>query len=182
MDIETMLLPMDISGKRHHLKLNITEILKHEIILGIPQLQASNPRVNWRNNQLYQDTLGSRSVTKKRLYGTLNKPERTLRIFVITKESKLSLKRAIPEEYRQYNKLFSDELETGLLEYSQQDHKITLQPGKELGFHKMYPLNKTQQKALDKYLNKNLRKGYIRPLVSLAGYLILFVPKKNRKL
>jgi len=49
-------------------------------------------------------------------------------------------------------------------------------------FLKIYRLNKTQLKALREYLNKNLTKGYIRPLTLLAGYSILFVLKKNGKL
>ena len=36
--------------------------------------------------------------------------------------------------------------------------------------------------ALKKFVKKNLKKGYIQPLQLLAGYLVLFIPKKNRKL
>jgi hypothetical protein len=35
---------------------------------------------------------------------------------------------------------------------------------------------------LRSYLEKNLEIGYIRLSISLAGYLVLFVPKKDRKL
>ncbi len=43
--------------------------------------------------------------------------ERPLGIYVITREPKASIME-IPEEYLKYSKLFSDELEIGLLEYS----------------------------------------------------------------
>ena len=36
--------------------------------------------------------------------------------------------------------------------------------------------------ALRKFVKENLKKGYIQPLQLLAGYLILFILKKNRKL
>ena len=36
--------------------------------------------------------------------------------------------------------------------------------------------------ALLEYLEKNLKKGYIKPLISPAGYPILFILKKDRKL
>ncbi|AEO53141.1 hypothetical protein MYCTH_2052509, partial [Thermothelomyces thermophilus ATCC 42464] len=39
-----------------------------------------------------------------------------------------------------------------------------------------------QNEELKRYLEENLRRGYIRLSTSLAGYLILFVPKKDRKL
>ena len=37
-------------------------------------------------------------------------------------------------------------------------------------------------KELRKYLNKNLNKGFIRELESLAGFCVLFILKKNSKL
>ena len=36
--------------------------------------------------------------------------------------------------------------------------------------------------ALKEFVKENLRKGYIQPLQLLAGYLVLFIPKKNGKL
>jgi len=36
--------------------------------------------------------------------------------------------------------------------------------------------------ALKEFIQENLYKGYIRPLQSLVGYLVLFIPKKNGKL
>ena len=36
--------------------------------------------------------------------------------------------------------------------------------------------------ALREFIKENLRKGYIQPLQLLAGYSVLFIPKKNGKL
>ena len=40
----------------------------------------------------------------------------------------------------------------------------------------------TENLALREFVKKNLRKGYIRLLQSLVRYLVLFIPKKNKKL
>ena len=40
----------------------------------------------------------------------------------------------------------------------------------------------TENLALKEFIKENLRKGYIQLLQSLAGYLVLFILKKNRKL
>ena len=40
----------------------------------------------------------------------------------------------------------------------------------------------TENLALREFIKENLRKGYIQLLQLLAGYLILFIPKKNGKL
>ena len=39
-----------------------------------------------------------------------------------------------------------------------------------------------QLKVLQEYINKNLKKGFIKKSILPAGYLILFAPKKDKKL
>jgi hypothetical protein len=185
-DTEVAQLPMNICGKIHYLTLDITEISTHDVILGIPWLRASNPRVNWRTGHLQWDIPGSGSVPEQR-HGRRPCPsneheERALRIYIMTKELKATTAADIPGEYQRYAKLFQPELETGLPQHGKWDHEITLKPGAEPKFHPIYPLNETQLQALREYLDENLRKGYIRPSKSPAGYPILFVPKKNGKL
>ena len=43
----------------------------------------------------------------------------------------------------------------------------------------MYPMSKNQLKEVQTYLDENLKKGFIQPSKSPAGYSILFVPKKD---
>lgn len=181
-DMEVAQLPIDIQGTKHHVTLDITVISKHDVILGIPWLRASNPRVNWRTGQLHWDLPG-RDYDKKsgRRTAPSSNHERPLGIYVITREPKASTTE-IPEEYSKYSKLFSEELETGLPDHSRWDHEIKLQPGTEPTFNKIYPQNPEQDKALKEYLEDMLRKGYIRPSESPAGHPILWVPKKNGKL
>ena len=40
----------------------------------------------------------------------------------------------------------------------------------------------TKNLTLREFIKENLRKGYIQPLQLLAGYLVLFILKKNGKL
>jgi hypothetical protein len=40
---------------------------------------------------------------------------------------------------------------------------------------------KANLKTLREYIDKNLKKGFIRPSSSLAGSLVLFIPKKDGK-
>ncbi|CAJ2503380.1 Uu.00g107740.m01.CDS01 [Anthostomella pinea] len=102
----------------------------------------------------------------------------------MTKESKPIHEARVPEEYQQYGALFSrkHDTETGLPERSRRDHSVPIQEGQHPRFFPIYGLNNTQWKELQEYIDKNLTRGYIRPSISPAGYPILFVPKKNRKL
>ena len=88
----------------------------------------------------------------------------------------------VPPQYRKYKELFSEELDTGLPQYSEWDHKIELRDGKTPKFFKIYNLNETELNTLREYLEENLRKGYIRRFKLLAGYFIIFILKKNNKL
>jgi hypothetical protein len=184
-DMETAPLQVTIQGHDHQMKFDITEISQHSIVLGIPWLRESNPRVNWRTGHLQWET-PRRELASAESRPCEDKPARNFRralmiCYTVTETQSSSL-RAIPPEYLVYDKLFKPELETGLPEHSRWDHEINLQPGKEPGFHRIYPLNEIQLKALRKYLDENLKKGYIRPSTSPAGYPILWVPKKNGEL
>ncbi|KAF4339822.1 pol poly [Fusarium beomiforme] len=88
--------------------------------------------------------------------------------------------RNIPKEYRIYDKLFKEELDTGIPEYSLWDHEILL-TDENLPFQKIYPLNQTELEALREYLDEMLKKGYIRESSSSAGSAMFFVPKKTGK-
>jgi hypothetical protein len=88
----------------------------------------------------------------------------------------------VPAQYRIYEKLFAEELETGLPPFSRWDHKIDLIDGASPTFHPIFNLNVTQLQTLKEYITEMERKGYIRESTSSAGYPVMFVPKKNGKL
>ena len=69
-----------------------------------------------------------------------------------------------------------------MAEHTPWDHAINLEPGMHLRFFPTYKLTKTKNQALKEFVQENLRLGRIRPSQSSAGYLVLFTPKKNRKL
>jgi hypothetical protein len=43
-------------------------------------------------------------------------------------------------------------------------------------------MSKKELQELKAYIDKNIKKGFIRPSELPAGYPVMFVPKKNRKL
>jgi len=57
-----------------------------------------------------------------------------------------------------------------------------LKEGTEFKFHYIYSFNNNKLEVLRKYIEENLKKGYIRPLRSLTKYPILFIFKKDDKL
>ena len=78
--------------------------------------------------------------------------------------------------------MFKGKAHKKLLEHQDWDYEITIEVGKKPTYRPIYALSKIKLKALRDYLDKNLKKGFIRPSTSPAGYPILFVLKKDGKL
>ncbi|RKK36831.1 Transposon Tf2-6 polyprotein, partial [Fusarium oxysporum f. sp. cepae] len=97
---------------------------------------------------------------------------------IAAKESDERLKN-IPPEYRIYEKLFQEELDTKLPQHTDYDIEIVLKDGKNPKFFPIYNLSQDELGTLREWINDMLRKGYIRPSKSSAGYAVMFVPKPN---
>jgi len=69
--------------------------------------------------------------------------------------------------------------EMSLLKHKPWDHKILLLKDKQPKWMPLYSMSEDQLKKVRTYLDKNLKRGFIRSSKSLAGYLILFVSKKD---
>ncbi len=66
--------------------------------------------------------------------------------------------------------------------YSKWDYAINLINRTSPIFYKIYSLLLIELDILCEYLNKILRKRYIKPLISKVEYLVIFILKKNSKL
>ena len=78
--------------------------------------------------------------------------------------------------------MFKEEAHEKLPKHQDWDHIIPIEEGKKLTYGPIYALSKTELKTLREYLDENLKKKFIQPSTSTAGYPILFVPKKDGKL
>ena len=89
----------------------------------------------------------------------------------------------LSEEYRDFIKLFVNETsEETLSAHQSWDYKILIIKDKTSEKTLIYSLLSEKLKALHMYLNENLKKEIIRESQSFAGYLILFILKKNKTL
>jgi hypothetical protein len=88
----------------------------------------------------------------------------------------------LPERYRRWASVFSEEEINRLPDHTEYDHKIQLVDGVQPPFGPIYPLSEKELQALCKYLRKELAAGKIRELKSPAGAPIIFVPKPDGSL
>jgi len=193
-----------IQGQNQRLRLDVFDLADHDIILGIPWLREYNPQIDWITRTLSwkncDDTTSSKPahrqrsmVDEKTIRRIASKPTRKRQKAVTSTDRRKSLpdvrvleKRVtpdIPQEYAEFRKLFEEELgKEALPKHQPWDHEIKLEEGKKPGFQPIYGMSEKELQELRTYIDVNIKKGFIRPSESPAGFPVMFVPKKNGKL
>src|SRR5213075_342584 len=85
----------------------------------------------------------------------------------------------IPAEYHDFADLFSKKKADEIPSYGPYDHKIPLIEGSTPHWGPIYKLSPVELETLSKYIEENLRKGFIRHSQSPYGAPIVFARKKD---
>jgi transposase InsO family protein len=190
---------LHIQDKQWKVNLDVFGLAAHDIILGIPWLRESNPQIDWVNRTLsfadQKSTTGPKPTHRQRSMvdeKTLNNISSKTRVSqrrhsldssAISKVLEKRATPAIPSEYKEFQKLFEEELGIEALpDPKEWDHEIKLEEGKTPGFQPIYKMSQKELDTLREYIDTMLKKGFIRRSESPAGFPVLFVPKKNGKL
>lgn len=202
-ELETYPLPVAIHKHHEELTFDIVGMATHDVVLGMPWLKKHNPMINWKKQVLEFERCGcvtsiqpghrQRSMADERkdpkkveVCGTSSTTENiqekkfdSVGIDRGQSSHETRVKEGshvpseFPEEYKEYNTLFQEELTAKALPKHQTwDHEIILEPGKQPTFGPIYILLEKEFTTLRKYLNKNLKKGFIFKLKLLTGYPI----------
>src|SRR5437868_15441636 len=86
---------------------------------------------------------------------------------------------SIPSEYHEFADLFAKKEADKLPPHQPYDHRIPLEPGSTPPFGSIYKLSPIELETLRKYIEENLKKGFIRNSQSLCGAPIVFARKKD---
>ena len=98
------------------------------------------------------------------------------------KKAEVTNEELVPEDLHEFLDVFDENKVNRFPESNVWDHKIDMKEGFEPKSFKNYNLKPEEQKELDKFLDKNLEKGYIRPSQSPMASPLFFVKKKDGKL
>ena len=85
----------------------------------------------------------------------------------------------IPPEYQEFADLFSKKEADKLPPHRSYDHQIPLEPNKAPPFGPIYKCSPAELEAVRKYVEENLRKGFIRHSQSSASAPIVFAKKSD---
>src|SRR5258708_18744603 len=89
---------------------------------------------------------------------------------------------AVPEHYKDFTDIFSEEAFAHLPPRKACDHAIELHPNAKLPRGRMFPLSPAEQKELDEFLRENLANGHIHPSKSPIRVPVFFIKKKEASL
>ena len=200
------------TGKREEtMRFLVTSLGSEDLILGYPWLTTFEPQFNWANGVIDTSYLPVviRSLDWKTLrirptIATTTEEEpisQIQRIYayeVLSDESnawanistelaqkagQYTKKVEIPSHYQRFAKVFNEEASHRLPKHQPWDHTIDLKPNAPSSLNcKIYPLTTQEKEALRKWLDEELKKGYITKSKSPYASPFFFIKKKDGKL
>src|SRR6266702_2583935 len=186
-------LEVQTRGVKRMIQFLVTNIGNEDIILGYPWMAAFEPQFTWKNGVIHEKELPIilRSVNPF----TLKDPiiarikEESSRITAITstelaiKAQQYTKKVEVPKEYQQFAKIFSEQESKRFPPKRAWDHAIKFKPDAPDAVDcKVYPMNRIEDDAVQKFLHDELEKGYICESKSPYASSFFFVRKKDGKL
>ncbi|KAL0179798.1 hypothetical protein M9458_025240, partial [Cirrhinus mrigala] len=130
------------------------------LILGFPWLVLHNPAISWKEKDILQWSPSCFHTCLKVFSPALCHSTRTFK-------SPMKPPPNVPHEYQDWHHIFYKA--TKLPPHHPQDCAIDLLPGTHPPKSCIYPLSIPETKAIEDYVEKNLKLGFIRPSTSLAA-------------
>ena len=180
------------------MRMDVCELRKTEIILGMPWLVAHNPEINWKTGEVKMTRClslcgrvrikekerkkkGKRVVTlekEKIVRWAIDDKEDWGREEEIEKDHR-KIKEMVPRKFLKWRKVFgkvkSERMPTRKVWDYAIDLKETFKPRKE----RIYPLSKNKREEVQNFVEDQLRKGYIRLSKSPQTSPVFFIRKKD---
>ncbi len=189
-------LNIQTGGIQKQIQFLVTNIGNEDIILGYPWMAAFEPQFSWKNGVVNEKALPIilRSVNpsipgKDPIIAQIegSGDDRHLQATTSTelaiKAQLYTQKAEVPEEYQQFAKLFSKEESKHYPPKRAWDHTIEFKKdAPEAVDCKVYPMNRIEDEAVQKFISNELEKGYIRESKSPYASSFFFVKKKDGKL
>jgi hypothetical protein len=175
------------------LRFFLSDLGENKAILGYPWFAAFQPRIDWKQGWISHTQLPIIFRTQDAdracfLPQRVNKPRTTPRdrlyIGRVIIEPKENLPNAnIPEHYRQYSRVFSEDTSHEFPPSQIWDHAIELKPNAPASFPgKLIPLSQAEQEELHKFVVEHTKRGTIRPSKSPYKAQFFYIKKKDGKL
>ena len=154
----------------------VTNLGRDRIILGLPWFKEFEPIIAW--NEGKQKGMMMAKTTSR--VAQINATQATIWAKENEKNKTRSSEGTLPEQYREYGDVFSEQKAKRFPPNREENHEIQFTPDIFKFFEaKVYQMPHKQVTFLHKWLDDELAKGFIRPSKSLYPSPTFLIDKKN---
>jgi hypothetical protein len=163
------ILKTKLGKKEKAQKFYITDLGKDRIILGFPWLEEYNPHINWKEGMVEGQPLHISTAPDNLQYLLAKKLAQNLQINKASisqewanQEQRHQAEVEIPDKYKEYKDIFSEEGAKRFPPECPKDLEIKLEEGAPKTINcGTFNLAEDESKAMKDFLDENLAKGYI---------------------
>jgi len=181
-------LEIEINGHTEQLESVVTDLDRTDIFLGYDWLVKHNPEVNWKNGTIrFTRCPGHCSMKHEDIWFNIRRQMEMDKTEQdngeISKEPDKTNPEDLPDYIRPFTHLFNKKKFEKLPERQEWDHEINLmdEAQKELNT-KAYAMTLKEEKALNQWLDKQLKAGLIVESKSRYAAPYFYIPKKDKSL
>jgi hypothetical protein len=182
----------------------VSNIGRKDAILGYPWLATFEPHFSWKHGAINTshlpivlNSVNPRLIQQGETIATLRTEDKQSILDELTHEctargastdlainaQSTAKEVTLPPEYQRFASVFSEEESHRFPPSRVWDHAIDLKNDAPEAINcKVYPMTRTEEEALDIFLDEQLAKGYIRPSISPYASSFFFIKKKDGKL
>jgi len=183
---------MFYKGHVERVRIDVCELGKTDAILGMPWLAAHNLEIDWEKGEVRMmrcPPLCGRIVRIKGKKETRENKKKIVRWTVDEKEDwgreeeieadHRKVEEMVPKRFYKWLKVFGKVESERIPVRKVWDHAIDLNDDFKASKARVYPLSRNEKEEVQKFVDKHLKKGYIRPLKSPQMSPVFFVGKKD---
>jgi len=165
---------MFFKGHVERTRMDVYNLGKIEVILGMPWLAAHNPEIDWEKGEVKMTRCPPmcEKIKQEGKEGEVRKVEKN--------ENEEILQRLVSKRFWKWGKVFGKKESERMPVRKTWDHAIELKEGFTPKKRKMYLLLREEREEVQVFMKDQLRKGYICPSKSPQTSPVHFVAKKDR--
>jgi len=183
---------MFYKGHVERVRMDVCELGKTDVILGMPWLAAHNPEIDWEKGEVRMmrcPPLCGKVVRIKGKKEIRENEKRIVRWAVDEKEDwgreeemeadHRKVEEMVPKRFHKWLKVFGKVESERMPVRKAWDHAIDLNDNFKASKARVYPLSRNEMEEVQKFVDEHLKKGYIRPSKSPQTSPVFFVGKKD---
>jgi len=183
---------MFYKGHIERVWMDVCELGKTDVILGMLWLAAHNPEIDWEKRKVRitrcPPLCGKTMRIKEKK--EIREDEKKIVRWAVDKKEDWGREEEIKADHRKVEEMVSKQFHKWLKVFGKVeskrmpvrkvwDHVIDLSDDFKASKARVYPLSRNEKEEVQKFVNEHLKKGYIRPSKSSQTSPVFFVGKKD---